>query len=148
MSKINAPLIVLFLLSSLMLTCSNQEYAIFYFVENEKEQVDNSLDNNLSILSMVKSGSEYFIAAAGSMYTRSEGDDVKEWDHVDFPSGADYCTAMAFFDDGGGGKIYAAFLMDNGSFALFRGNPAKSPGWTEIMDPKVRDRQIIRLEVV
>ena len=92
-------------LIAILISCSNQEFAIFYYVENEREQKDESLENELSILSMVKEDVSdiYYIAAGGKIFRRHESDD--NWDSVKFPSQAEYCTALTLFK----GKLYGLF---------------------------------------
>ena len=117
-------------LAAVLISCSNQEFAIFYYIENEREQKDESLENELSILSMVKAGTFYYIAAGGEIFRRDETDD--EWDSVKFPSQADYCTALTLFN----GKLYAGVIPKaecyryeaDGQWRLL-GSLASRPDW-------------------
>jgi hypothetical protein len=126
----------------LLVFCSDQEFAIFYYIENEREQKDESLENELSITSMLKVGNYYFIAAGGDMFRREETDN--DWDSIEFPSGADYCTAMALFN----GKLYAGFLEGNETFRFYSGTPSLKPDWQRITDSKIDGKQVIRAEVI
>ncbi len=130
------------ILGILLVSCSNQEFAIFYYIENEEEQKDDSLENELSIISMVKDGSFYYIAAGGDIFRRMDTSD--NWDALNFPSGADYCTALTLFN----GKLYAGFLEGASTFRFYEGTPAIDPNWQRLTDPKIDGKQVIRAEVI
>ena len=102
-----------FLLSS----CSDNEFPIFYYIENESEQIDNTLDNTLSITGMGKSGEDYYLSAGGTLYTRKHYDEVKRWNSVRLPSKASYCTAFKVVrDTTTGDRLYAGCLMEDGTY--------------------------------
>ncbi len=134
--------LILVTLTALLISCSNQEFGIFYYIENEREQKDESLENELSILSMVKEGTFYYIAAGGRIFRRHETDN--EWDSVKFPSQAEYCTALTVFQN----ELYAGFLEDTGTFRFYKGTASLDPGWQRITDSRVDDKQVIRAEVI
>ncbi len=133
----------------LSLSCTENEFPIFYYIESESEQIDNSLDNTLAITGMGKSADYYYIAAGGTMFTRQHYDNIEQWDEMELPDNASYCTAMTIThgptpttSDG----LYAGFLMQDESYALFVGAPKRSPLWHDVDDTDVAGKQIIRLE--
>ena len=136
------------ILGILLLSCSNQEFAIFYYIENEEEQKDESLENELSIISMVKDGSFYYIAAGGDIFRRMDTSD--NWDSLKFPSGADYCTALTLFDPVGPepNMLYAGFLEGSSTFRFYKGTPSTNPNWQRVTDSKIDGKQVIRAEVI
>jgi hypothetical protein len=124
----------------LFLSCSDSEFAIFYFIENETPQQDLSLENNLSISSMARQGTAYYIAAGGAIWTRNVAEDI--WKRVSLPSSAQVCTALAVYAS----KLYAGFMLTNGSFAFYQAPAGLNPSWTEELDAAVAGKQIIRLK--
>ena len=126
----------------LLFGCSENEFGIFYFIENETAQLDYSLENRISVTSMCKADDDYYISAGGSMWTRN----VKEveWDSVRFPDDAVGCTAMTLF----GSELFAGFVMIDDSFAMFRAAPKLNPSWDRISNAVVENRQILWLKVV
>ncbi len=72
--------------------CTNNDTAIFYFVENEQPVIDYSLDNNSTILGMGSAGGFYFVSLGGSMWQRPTTGTT--WTKVRLPSGTDSCTAL------------------------------------------------------
>lgn len=129
-------------LGLLLFGCSENEFAIFFFVENETAQLDYSLENRISVNGMAKWQNYYYISAGGSMWTRNENE--IEWEIVLFPDNAVACTALTLF----GSELFAGFLMADDSFTLFKAAPNKKPSWTRITDETIDNRQILLLKVV
>jgi hypothetical protein len=135
--------------SLLVFACSDNEFPIFFYIENESEQVDNSLDNTLSITGMGKSGEDYYLSGGGALYTRKHYDDIKRWNSVKLPSKASYCTAFRVVSKTTtGDRLYAGCLMEDGTYALFEGDPNRKPSWYEVTDTEIAGKQIVRLEEV
>jgi len=136
-------LLVPVLLSVLLVSsCSDQEFGIFYFLENETKQEDNSLENTLTVAGMLLSGSRYYIAGGGGMYSRTLSS--TEWDDVRMPSGADYVISLSGFSVDG--KMYAGFLMDDASYRFYRADPDRNPSWERITTSVVDGPQIMAIE--
>jgi hypothetical protein len=86
----------------------------------------------------------YYIAAGGKIFRRHVSAD--NWDSVRFPSGADYCTALALFDLDD--MLYAGFLEGSRTFRFYRGNRSQDPNWQRITDSRIDGKQVIRAEVI
>ena len=148
MKRYHYLIVPVFVALGLLSGCTDNEFPIFYYLEQEAEQTDNSLDNTLSITAMGKAAEYYFISAGGSIYTRLHYDNIEKWQTVRFPAKAEFNTAMTISSVTGGDVIYACFLMDDGTYKLFEGDPNKNPTWNEIVDAKAGGKQIIRLEAL
>ena len=129
-------------LAFLFFGCSENEFGIFYFIENETAQLDYSLENRISVTSMSRADDDYYISAGGSIWTRN----VKEveWETVQFPDNAVGCTALTLF----GSELFAGFVMNDDSFTLFRAAPERKPSWDRISDAAIENRQVLMLKVV
>ncbi len=142
--------ILLFLIITIFIfSCTDHENAIFYYLENEEEEIDRSLNNELSISHMdIDASDNLYIAAGTSNYIRRG----TTWNRLSFPSGTDLSTALVVIDPAvvllpvG---IYGGFL--DGSSPRFYSSTdlgSTTPNWTEIVDPLLTGKQIVRLKVI
>ena len=116
------------LLALLMLAgCSDNEQAIFFFIENEEKQVDYSLPNETTILGMARVtialDDHYFASSGGALWRRKITEN--DWTQLPRPAGAGWCTALVAFPFDG--KLYAGGLA-----GLYTAAPAVSPVWTSV----------------
>jgi len=126
------------------LSCTDNENAIFYYLENEEVEIDHSLNNEISISHMdMDASNNIYIAAGTSAYRYGTS-----WNGLSFPSGTDFITSLIVFNVSGTEYLFGGF-KDGGSFEFWRGNiGADSPTWTQIDDPNnlIDGKQIIRLK--
>ena len=126
------------------LSCTDNENAIFYYLENEEVEIDHSLNNEISISHMdMDPAYTIYIAAGPSAYRYGTS-----WNGLRFPSGTDFITSLIVFNVSGTEYLFGGF-KDGGSFEFWRGNiGADSPTWTQIDDPNnlIDGKQIIRLK--
>lgn len=123
--------LILLLLLFVMTSCQN-ENSLFWAVTNAVKQIDNSLDNDLTIQDMVSDGSNYYLASFGTMWKKSvSAASADEWTEISLPDGADYCTALEY--DSANSLLYLGVFMENGSGALFSSGDDGST-WTKIPD--------------
>ncbi len=130
------------------LSCTDNENAIFYYLENEEVEIDHSLNNEISISHMdMDPAYNIYIAAGPSAYRYGTS-----WNGLRFPSGTDFITALTVFDPPGAPpeRLYGGF-MDGSSYEFWSGNiGTNSPLWTEIDDLGnfIDGKQITRLKVL
>jgi hypothetical protein len=118
--------------------CTDNDIAIFYFIENEVKQVDYSLPNESTILGMGKvtaGTTDYYFASAGpSVWRKNAGVSDADWNDVSVPNG--FATALVDF----GGDLYAG--STNG---LYTASAARSPSWTKVNDSLLNGKQLMAL---
>jgi hypothetical protein len=134
---------------TIVFSCSEGDFTIFYQVVNEQMIKDSDLENKLTVMGMVNAGGRYYIAA-GKIFTR--GVDSDNWDSVsnqNLQNGENMCDSMALF----GSYLYASFYAKDGkSFGLYYVNPVPSPNtftWYELTgDADIANKQANDLKVV
>ncbi len=120
--------------------CSDNDTAIFYYIENEQPVVDYSLENQSTILGMCTDGTRYFVSLGGSVWQRATAETT--WYEVSPPAGGDWCNSLVSF----GGSLYASMLVGS-KWGLWRGTAAAQPTWTLVSDADIAERQITALYV-
>lgn len=133
---------ILFTLAS----CGEDERSIFWTIINAREEEDYSLDNNISVIAMTDDETNYYISAGGSVWWQEMTLDDNEWKKVKIPGKASFCTAIEYYNS----TFYAAFILESGIARLYSTtNPAAgSPTWTRVVDPLIRNKQIIKFMAV
>ncbi|MBT3275502.1 MAG: hypothetical protein HN368_20265 [Spirochaetales bacterium] len=122
-------LLILLLLPFLLFSCNRSGIGIFYSIREEQPLVDNTLDNTLSLSSIVKAGGDYIITA-GLLFSKAVIDGAGgDWTAVASPASPHvFCSDMAFWN----GKLYGIFSdSELDSIALFSKLPADAD-WEQI----------------
>lgn len=135
-------ILVILIIVIFTLSCTDNEYGIFYYLENEEEEIDDTLNNELTITHVdiyTPSGSIY-VAAGTSAYIKTGS-----WHRLNMPSGKDYCSALVISNISGSDLLYGGFYNELWSTANF---DTGSPAWSEITDPDINGKQIIKLKEV
>jgi hypothetical protein len=127
------------LAAALLAACSQNDVAIYYFVENEKPIIDHSLPNESTVLGIAKSAADdWFVTLGGSIWRRFSG--ATNWKTVETPSGQDWTGPLVYF----GTALFAG--TQNG---LFRADPG-ALDWQKVTDsgdPAVGNDQTVGLFV-
>jgi len=94
------------------LGCDSATGGIFYHLENETETLDGSLDNNLSVTHIIKSGGTLYFSA-GRVYEYT-GD---EWKDIDPPTkiSGENATLLSSGVASLGDTLYASFYNEDGT---------------------------------
>ncbi len=108
--------------------CSNNDTAIFYYLENEERVVDYSLDNESTILGMADAGLLYFVSLGGSIWQRPDSA-PGDWTKVALPADARYCGPLVAFL----GNLYTG-VDDGPTVGLFSAAPGPAPSWALVTD--------------
>lgn len=122
--------------------CSDNDTAIFYYIENEKKVDDSTLENESTILGMCTDGARYFVSLGGSLWQRATGGADVDWYAVAPPAGASWCNSLVAF----GGSLYASVLVGS-TWGLWEGTAAAAPVWTPVTDADFAGQQITALFV-
>ena len=138
-------------LTMFIYSCTDSSSPIFYTLENEKQVVDTSLDNSLSVHSFVTDGTNYY-AAAGSIFYRSVEAGSQTWNKAESSDSAGVsissmlCNKLVEFN----GKYYAAFISQDGNkHGLYSTDSLDSSiTWTTVTDTRILRKQITNLIVV
>ncbi|RKX86723.1 MAG: hypothetical protein DRP57_00930 [Spirochaetes bacterium] len=138
-------------LTMFIYSCTDSSSPIFYTLENEKQVVDTSLDNSLSVHSFVTDGTNYY-AAAGSIFYRSVQAGSQTWNKVTSSGVSDasgttmLCNKLVEFN----GKYYAAFISQDGNtHGLYSTDSlGSSITWTKATYEEISDKQITNIIVV
>ncbi|MBN1413416.1 MAG: hypothetical protein JW969_21415 [Spirochaetales bacterium] len=138
--------IILFLVIILFTACEQAEHSVFWAVANAVPEVDNSLNNFLTVVSMVDDGSNFYLAAGNQIYYRVVSATGGEpWSTVILPPSVEVVTAMEFF----GTSLYASFLFHNGSHGFYYNSTPTQPTntWLAAGGGTFTGKQIVRLKV-
>jgi len=120
--------------------CSDNDTAIFYYIENEEPVVDYSLSNEATILGFGSAGGLYFASLGGSIWQRDAAGTT--WFRVSLPSGTAFCGPLVVF----GPNLYVSLLVGS-TWALWSGTAAAQPVWTQVTDGDIDGKQITGLFV-
>ncbi len=124
--------------------CPTGGESVLWTLKSAELQIDNSLNNSLTILGMaIDANVMYYIACGPIMYQRPVGGN--SWTSVGFPAGAMYCSSIAYF----GGRLYAGFIKGDGTGDLYSTDPSVQPinwGLPE-SDTDINGKQIDKLWV-
>ncbi len=106
---------ILFALALLMFSCEHGPIGIYYSLEVETDLEDNdSLDNTITVRSMAKVGSDYYIGA-GVVFTRADVDG-STWAQIAPPEGYSTSTEVAE----SGNVLFAVYsTLDGAGSTLF-----------------------------
>jgi hypothetical protein len=127
----------------LMVSCMAEEYSVFWSIHLTEKEIDNSLDNELTVESMVNDGSTYYIATGGSMWKKSvSAPTEEEWKKISLPQKGAICTGMTLH----GGDLYAGFVFTDGTTGLYT-TATSNISWQKETDAILDNKQIIKLVV-
>jgi hypothetical protein len=119
--------------------CSDNDTAIFYYLENEEPVLDYSLDNQSTIKGMAHAGGYYFASLGGSIWQRP--DTGTDWVKVAKPAGADYVGPLVLF----GANLYVS-VSDGSTLGLYSAPAAASPAWSAVSNQgPLQSRQVTGL---
>ena len=141
--------LILVLLALGMAACGEHDIAIFYFIENEEEEIDNSLPNEITALGMGKRDevalvvdmngdldmldSWYYVSAGLSIWSRDTGG--TEWSKIAMPPGQSYVGSIVDFP--------ADTSLSAGTLGgLYTGGPSS---WIAVADTDVAGKQVMDL---
>ncbi len=108
--------------AAVLAACTDNDTAIFYYVENEQPVVDYSLDNDSTILGMARENDHYFASLGGSLWERAVGDTT--WYKVSRPSGTAFCGPLSPFSVDS--KVYVSLLVGK-TWGLYSIDPTVQP---------------------
>jgi hypothetical protein len=143
-------LIFLGLITLILFSCTLPDQSVYWAVINAVPEVDNSLNNNLTVVAMASDSTNNYIAAGTSIYYRPAGTPSGSWTSVPLPSDVALCTALTNFT---GPRIYAGFMFSNGTHGLYYTDvvPPTAPGnWNAVTAGvfAANPKQIVRLMTV
>ena len=114
---------VLALMVLFIAACGANNAGIFYFIEIEEPEIDNSLPNTITALGMGKVGTDYYVSAGLSVWSRPVGGTT--WSKITMPPGESYVGALVDYS----GDLYEGTL--NGLYSN------KHTVWTAVSDASV-----------
>lgn len=149
---ISALTAVIITITVFILSCTESSNAIFYTLENETKVVDNSLNNTLTVVSLVRDGTNYYAAAGSIFYRAASGAADTTWKPANLSGVTDtsgakmLCNKLVVFNS----RYFASFVSRDGSeYGLYStGSLGSTITWDAVASPNIAGKQIDNLMVV
>jgi hypothetical protein len=127
----------------LIFSCTDNENGIFYYLENEEEEKDDTLNNEITITHLAIDYNGYIYVTAGtSIYMLTTN-----WYSINYPAGTGFCSALVIYNN----IMYGGFIDGSrGELWATTNFGTNGPIWTELSDSNnlITGKQILRLKII